>query len=124
VNSFEGSPNYLWAIVAKDTSLGHIGNISAYVDKFNQVADVGILIGEKACWGKGSGSEAWKAVLDFLIFELKLRKVTAGTMSLNQGMINIALKCGMKEEGRRKSQFLYNGSEADLVMFALFRAVC
>src|SRR5512142_149833 len=35
--SFDGTPNYFWAIVAKDPSLGHLGNINAYTDPLHGV---------------------------------------------------------------------------------------
>ena len=81
--SFAGTPHYFWAVVACDVALGHIGNVNAYVDPTNRVADVGILIGERRVWGAGYGSEAWQAVCGFLLDELELRKVTAGTLATN-----------------------------------------
>jgi len=52
IASFEGSPNFLWAIVNKDPALGHVGNIFAHVDVENSLADVGILVGEKSVRGR------------------------------------------------------------------------
>src|SRR6059058_2556121 len=65
--SFRDGPNHLWAIVARDPTLGHVGNINAYVDVPNGVADVGILVGERGVWGRGYGLEAWRAVSDWLL---------------------------------------------------------
>jgi RimJ/RimL family protein N-acetyltransferase len=116
--SFQGAPSYFWAIVARDKKLGHIGNINAYVDLPNLVADMGILIGERAAWGNGFGSEAWIAVCDYLLHEAGMRKVAAGTMANNVGMLK---KAGMVEDGVRKRHFLFEGQEVDLIHTALYR---
>jgi len=37
----------LWAIVETPEGHGHIGNINATIDRASQIADIGIVIGEK-----------------------------------------------------------------------------
>ncbi len=121
VASFDGSPHLFWAIVAHDKDLGHVGNISAHIDQNNGVADVGILIGEKKCWGSGIGSEAWLLVCRYLLQAGGMRKVTAGTLSGNAGMLGIMRRAGMRDDGRRVRQCLIDGQEVDMVHAALFR---
>lgn len=118
--SFAESPHYYFAIMAHDSAIGHIGNITAHVDLANQVADIGILLGEKRIWGSGYGSEAWTAVCDFLLNTAGLRKITAGTMASNRGMLGVMKSAGMFEEGRRIRQYLRDGRPEDLCLFALF----
>jgi RimJ/RimL family protein N-acetyltransferase len=119
--SFTGTPNYFWAIVAKDQSLGHIGNMNAYVDERHQVADIGILLGERSVWGRGYATEAWLAACDFLLRNLGLRKVTAGTLSINTPMLRLMERVGMSPDGRRPRQYLWDDQEVDIVHAALFR---
>lgn len=118
---FGGTPNYFWAMIAHDPALGHIGTLNAYLDPEHLVADVGILIGEPSAWGTGLGTEAWKAVCQYLLGEVKVRKVTAGTLSVNQAMLGIMRKAGMVEDGRRLRQYLFEGQEVDIVYAAIFR---
>lgn len=118
--SFAGTPHYFWAVVARDVALGHVGNVNAYVDPNNRVADVGILIGERNVWGCGYGSEAWQAVCGFLLDELELRKVTAGTLATNAGMLGIMRRIGMREDGRRVKHAVVDGQEIDVIYMALF----
>jgi RimJ/RimL family protein N-acetyltransferase len=120
IQSFDGTPNYAAAIVARDPAIGHIGNINAYVDEGNGTADVGILIGERAVWGKGYGVEAWIAFCRFLLHGRKLRKVTAGTMALNEAMLGVMRRSGMRDDGRRVRQMLHEGREVDVVYAAFF----
>jgi RimJ/RimL family protein N-acetyltransferase len=121
--SFVGTPNHFWAVVAADESLGHIGNLSAYVDATHGVADVGILLGERAAHGRGYAAEAWMAVCDFLLRAAGLRKVTAGALSVNTSMLRLMARVGMADDGRRIRQCLWNGTEVDVVHAALFRTV-
>lgn len=118
--SFTGTPHYFWAVLAKDSHRGHIGNLNALVDTENRLADIGILIGERAAWRLGYGLEAWRAVCAFLLEEAGMRKVTAGAMAANTGMLRIMKRSGMAEDGRRVCHYLLEGREVDVVYAALF----
>ncbi len=119
--SFAGSPHYFWAIVANDPALGHIGNINAYLDTANRVADVGIMVGARASWGQGFGTDAWRTACRFLLLDQNLRKVTAGTLATNHGMLAVMRNAGMTEEGRRRRQALWEGTEVDMVEAGVMR---
>lgn len=121
LRSFESSAGFYWAIIVKEEALGHIGNISVHVDVPNQVADIGILLGEKQAWGQGYGSEAWGAVCTFLLTLPNVRKITAGAMASNAAMVRMALKSGMVEESRRPDHFLLNGQPEAAVYWTLMR---
>ncbi len=121
VVGFAESANFLWAIVANDPALGHIGNINAYIDTINRVADVGIMVGEYAAWGRGFGTDAWMAACRYLLIDLELRKVTAGTLANNHGMLAVMRHAGMREEGRRRRQALWENTEVDVVEAGIMR---
>jgi RimJ/RimL family protein N-acetyltransferase len=120
MNSFENTPHYFWAIEEIETGMGHIGNINAYIDTNNLIADIGILIGVNDAWNKGYGFEAFEAVCGFLARKETIRKITAGTMSTNLSMLKILEKMNMVPDGQRKRQFLFEDREADLIHMALF----
>lgn len=122
MKSFIDTPNYFWAIVVKENELGHVGNMNAYVDIHNLVADVGILIGERSAWRKGYGSEAWMEVCHYLFQEANIRKITAGTLSNNRAMLGVMRRAGMVEDGHRTHQCIFEEFEVDLVYAALFRS--
>lgn len=119
--SFKDSPNHFWAVEEVGEHLGHIGNMTAYVDEDNLVADVGILIGEKTLHGRGYGLEAWQAVCRFLLENRGMRKLCAGTLSVNEAMLKIMKRAGMIEDGRRIRHYLFQNREVDIVYMALFR---
>jgi len=120
MKSFDKSPNYFWAIEAKDKKIGHIGNINTYVDIKNNTADLGILLGERSVWGCGYAYEAWMAVIDYLLRKKGIRKITAGTLSVNRNMLNLMKRSGMASDGIRKKHCIFEGREVDLVYSALF----
>ena len=69
--SFADTPHYFWAIEEPANGLGHVGNITAYVDQNNGLADLSILIGLPQTRGKGYGREAWAGVCGFLLQEVR-----------------------------------------------------
>ena len=97
-----------------------IGTITAHVDPYNDVADVGIMIGEKNLWGNGYGPEAWQAFCDYLLGN-GIRKVECGCMSINFGMKHICRKTGMNYEGRRFAHFLVGEDTVDMLYFGRFQ---
>lgn len=121
--SFEGSPNEFWAIILAEGEKIHIGNITTYADPIHDVVDISILIGEKSRQGKGYGLEAWKGMCHFLLCERKVRKITGGTLSINDKMIAVMKKSGMVEDGRRIRHCICDGKEVDLIHAALFRSL-
>ena len=95
-----------------------IGTITAIVDEPNSVAEVGILIC-KECWGTGLGYEAWKGFCDHLLCH-GIRKIEAGCVGINYGMIHVFKKYGMMRDGRRYNHFLIGNELYDMLMFGKF----
>lgn len=121
LRSFEKSPNYFWAISVTNDKLGHIGNIAAYIDEANKVADIGILIGETKALGKGYATEAWTAACKYLFKKINVRKITAGTFSCNERMLNLMKRVEMRDDGRRMRQYILGGKEVDVIYKAIFK---
>jgi len=94
----------------------HIGNIRAVIDKFNSVADIGILI---AYQDNGYGNIAWKKMMDILV-KRGVRKITGGAMISNKAMIKIFTNNKMKLEYRKIKHFKLKSSYIDLVGYCYF----
>ena len=72
-----------WAIHIKD-SKRHIGNIK--IDPINyedKSGEYGIMMGEKASWGKGFAKEASNRVIKYCFEDLKLCSITLGVIEDN-----------------------------------------
>lgn len=110
-------------ILAIETSDGvHIGNMGFHrIDWVSGVATSGALIGEKRYWGRGYGTDAKMALLDYAFNTLGLRKVCSQALAFNGRSIAYSKRCGYREEGRLKKHVFRNGEYHDLVELALFR---
>jgi len=100
---------------------GHVGNLVVRYDRPNDAANLAILIGDRAAWGGGYGTEAWTAMLANLLQQEGLRKVFAGTMSENTRMLAVMRKSGMVIEGRQPGLFVLDGREVDMVFAGAHR---
>ena len=105
--------NLYYAIFDKNK---HIGNIRAEIDKFNSVADIGILIAYQNC---GYGNIAWKKIMNLLV-KRGIRKITGGAMKANKAMIKIFENNGMKIEYRKIKHFKLQRKYTDLVGYYYF----
>lgn len=110
------SNDYFLAIEFFDNKWIHIGNIGVSVNKPNNIADVSIIIGDKKYWGKGIAIIAWNLVLDLLLNKLNFRIVTAGTMEINEPMINLIKKSEMKIDAVLPARFDFEGNYISMVI--------
>ena len=118
LQSFKQSENLFLAIKVKKTSV-FIGALTVYFDLDHGVADIGIMLGNRAEWGKGYGQDAWNSILEWLLDQENIRKVTAGTLACNIAMRNIIEKSGMKIEGVRNEHEIVKGVPEDVILFAI-----
>lgn len=121
MKSFEGTPHCFWAIESTAANGAHIGNMNAYIDESNSVADIGLLVGERSFGRKGCGTAAWMAGCDYLFRYVGIRKITAGTLAANLPMVRVCEKSGMEQDGIRREQAVVGGQALDLLHFCLFR---
>lgn len=120
--NFENDPqNILFGIFLNEDNR-HIGNVKlGSINKIHGTADIGIMIGDKTCWGKGYAAAAIRLVTKHAFGALDLRKVTAGAYSTNIASIAAFKRVGFVEEGRRKEQICYQGVYVDHVLLGCLR---
>jgi len=119
INTISRDPNLIFLAIVLKEGDKHIGNIKlGPIDRNHKVGDIGIMIGDKLCWGKGYATEAVKLLCEYAFGELRLHKVTAGAYENNIGSIKAFLKLGFFEEGRRKRHLFYKGKWVDNVLLA------
>lgn len=117
--SFAGSANHFLAICERETET-LLGTITVYRNVNHGTADIGILMGDRRVWGCGIGSEAFGLVLSALQASGIIRKITAGTLSINLGMVRILEKAGMQHEATRYAQELIDDIPVNVVYYAKF----
>lgn len=111
------SADFHFAIFLKDMGL-HIGNASLNsVDEINKNAEVSIMIGDKAVWGNGYGSEAINILTGFAFKDLKLHRVWAE--SCNPGFIALMRKLKWRQEGVRRDAVCVGDKYLDYIDWAV-----
>ena len=112
-----------FAIVEKQSGK-HIGNIKiAHIHPVHRHADVGIIVGDRACWGKGYAAESLRLVAGYARESLQLHKLTAGIYANNLGSIQAFLKAGFAKEGRFARHWLCDGEYVDGLQMGLLLEV-
>ena len=87
----------MFAIIAEDGN--HIGNTSLGLDKDHKRVNLGLLIGDKSCWGKGYAPEIIKILGDVVFKKLKFERLELVVFAKNKRAINAYQKIGFKKEG-------------------------
>jgi ribosomal-protein-alanine N-acetyltransferase len=119
INGFIDTSNAFFAVEDIETSK-LIGTITVYFSEREGIADLGILLGDKESAGKGFGKDCWCAMVELLKKQDNVRKITAGTVSVNKPMLALMHAANMLEDGRRRKQQIIKGHPVDVLYFALF----
>ncbi|HHX65401.1 MAG TPA: GNAT family N-acetyltransferase [Chloroflexi bacterium] len=98
-----------------------IGNCSLFdLDQKNRSAEVGIVIGEKAYWGRGYGREALGMLQEIAFEGLGLNRLYLRHVDFNERGHRAYLAAGFQVEGRlRQASFIKGRYHDDLIMSVL-----
>jgi RimJ/RimL family protein N-acetyltransferase len=107
-----------WAI---EVDGRHVGNCALTLDASGQIADFGIVIGEKAYWDKGHGSAAVREALRIGFEEMGLHRVCLNVFAGNHRAMRCYEKCGFRREGVQRKSFLKRGEWIDVVLMAVLK---
>lgn len=114
-------PHLYYGIRADNHSETLIGTLTAIIDQYNGVAELGILVGHKNFRGKRYGYLAWQEAIE-IMFGFGLRKIQAGCMDANEAMMRICERSGMFIEGHRNRRFMFrDGTYRNAVLWGKFR---
>jgi RimJ/RimL family protein N-acetyltransferase len=117
----QSKTDLLFAIIEK-SSKRHIGNIKlGAISWIHRFADLGIVIGDKQCWGKGYGSEACRLLLSYAFGRLNLNKITLGVYGTHKSAIAAYKKVGFRAEGRIRKLLILDGEYVDQVLMGILR---
>lgn len=111
--------NHLFAIFELDGGR-HVGNIKiGPINHLHRCASVGLIIGEKSCWGRGYATEAIGLAVQYAFTALNLHKLTAGIVRGNEASLRAFEKNGFRMEGVRRKQNYCEGDWRDVTMLGL-----
>ncbi|NQT47408.1 MAG: GNAT family N-acetyltransferase [Chloroflexi bacterium] len=115
-----GDRNSVFLAIVFKEGHRHIGNIKlGPIDWIHRLGDVGIMIGERDCWGKGYASEAISLISRYAFGRLDLHKLTAACCDSNTGSAKAFQKSGFEIEGIRKQHAFFDGKYSDVVIMGL-----
>lgn len=98
-----------------------IGNLGIHqISYYNCKASIGIMIGEKAYWNKGFGTNAMKTALFYCFNTLKLNKVSLTVDVDNIGGMKCYRKCGFKKVGFLKDDAVRAGKMCNSYLMEAF----
>ena len=125
-----------WAIDAQTSAAGagllpsaaepgwvHIGSCGFHkIEWRNRWAECGIVIGDKAQWNKGYGTDAMLTLLGLGFGQLNLHRVMLQVYDDNARAIRSYEKAGFKVEGRLRDSNFHNGRYRDTLLMAILES--
>jgi RimJ/RimL family protein N-acetyltransferase len=112
--------NAAFAIETKDGR--HIGNCGIHeASPEDRMASVGILIGEKDCWGQGYGTDAMRTMLCFAFEEMNLHRIELDVYAFNERARASYRKCGFIDEVCKRQERFHEGRFIDVITMGILR---
>jgi [ribosomal protein S5]-alanine N-acetyltransferase len=119
INEFyKDHERYIWGIYSIEDRL--IGTVNlTNINRYHNVAVLGLMIGNSDFWGKSASEEAMRLVLDFAFDTLGLNRVTGGCYSTNIGMIFTFKRLGFTREGVMRKSVLEGDKYIDSYLWGI-----
>lgn len=110
---------FLICRLGDDAPIGTIGLFD--VDQTNGSAGIGISLGEPTDTGKGFGTDALEALLDFGFGQLRLERLWLDVYDFNERAIRSYEKAGFVREGVARHGVYRDGRFVDVVAMSILR---
>jgi diamine N-acetyltransferase len=111
--------HFVICLIDDDAPIGTAGLFQ--VDSTNGNAGIGISIGEKALWGKGYGTDAMNAIVDFGFGQLRLERMWLEVYDFNVRARRSYEKCGFVLEGTERHAIYKQGRYIDVQLMSILR---
>jgi diamine N-acetyltransferase len=85
------------------------------INHYHQIADFDIILGEKAVWGQGYGTEATLLTLDYGFTALNLHSIMLTVRAFNERGLRAYERAGFRVFGRRREARQLAGRRYDLI---------
>ena len=117
----EGGTVYRFVICRLEDDVA-VGRTDLFeIDRLHGSAAFGITIGDPALWGRGYGTDAVNALVDFALGQLRLERIWLDTDADNERAQAVYTKAGFVREGRLRHSFFQDGRWSDDVRMAMIR---
>lgn len=98
----------------------HVGNIKLEFDVQHRRGELGLMIGDKAVWGRGIARRAIALISDFAFQKLPITKLCAGCYGNNVGSRKAFEAVGFVSEAVRRNHFIDGDRRVDGIFMARF----
>lgn len=116
IESKNTSPTALLLGIFCEKTGRHIGNVKLEpINQQKKTATMGLLIGDKAYWGKGIGTEVVNLVTDYAFDVLGIKEMNLGVIPENRPAIRVYEKCGFTIDRVDKDAVNHDGIRYDQV---------
>ncbi len=123
INEKRSCENCIFLGIFLRNSNKHIGNIKLEpIDFEKKEATVGILIGDKDCWGKGICTEAIKLLVGYAFKNYNINKIKLGVITENIGAIRCYLNAGFNIEEVKSDIIKHEDKYYDKMTMAITRS--
>jgi diamine N-acetyltransferase len=101
----------------------HVGNIGLHsIDWKNRAAELGIVIGDRAYWSQGYGTDAVRTLLDLAFREMNLHRVFLRVDVDNARGIRCYEKAGFQREGTSRDATFREGVYHDQYVMSILES--
>lgn len=97
-----------------------VGSVSIFTHDRHNKAEMGYWVA-RSMWGKGYGTEAGMAMVEYAFETMKLNRLEANHLLRNPSSGRVLEKIGFKYEGLLRQSYLKDGVFEDLVYYGLLR---
>ncbi|MBP3763027.1 MAG: GNAT family N-acetyltransferase [Bacteroidales bacterium] len=88
----------------------YIGNVRiTNIDNINRSGTSHILIGDRSCWNRGVGAEAYRLLLDYAFNQRGFHRIDALVLEGNTASLKMHQKCGYRIEGTLRESVFKDG---------------
>jgi len=118
-----GSKTAVIFAVADRKSHRHIGNAKlGPIDWVHRRAMFGIMIGDKAFWGKGVGEEVTRLMVEYGFYRLNLNRIGLAVFAEHEAAVRCYQAVGFKTEGRFREEMFSQDTYKDRLWMGLLRS--
>ena len=103
--------------IYEKSQLRAIGTASlANIKHAHRTAEFGIMIGDKACWGRGYGTEVTRLMLEYGFTCLGLHNISLSVQETNERGIRAYQRAGFRIAGRIRQSLRLGGRAIDTIL--------
>lgn len=92
------------------------------IERVNGTAEASIFVTRRDDWGRGYGTDAMNALLDFAFGELRLHRVYLHVFDYNARAVRSYEKAGFVTEARLRNSRFHRGAHHDELLMAILRS--